>query len=105
MATGRCAWDRAGMAKVMIAVQRPASMSESELRTWIDERALHRRVPVALSGSDRSGGHALRLRVDMPEGSTASAEEELSDLMLDMRLLGLRPAIVDPDDRRGTSAP
>jgi hypothetical protein len=83
------------MAEVMIAVERPASMSESELRRWIVERALHRRVPLALSGSDRSGGQALRLRAYMPEDSTASAEEELSELMLDMRLLGLRPAIVD----------
>jgi hypothetical protein len=84
------------VADVVIAFQRPVSMTESEMRAWIVERALVRQVALALSGPDGPESQALRLRVEVREGSIATAEEELTDLMMDMRLLGLRPAVVTP---------
>ena len=45
----------------------------------------------ASSQSDRGG---LVLRVELAPGSEAAAEEELAELITDLRLLGLRPMLV-----------
>jgi hypothetical protein len=36
----------------------------------------------------------MRLRLELDDDTAEIAERELSDLMTDMRLLGLRPALV-----------
>ena len=52
----------------------------------------------ALSGPEESSSDGLRLRVDIDDDSAGTAEEELIDLMTDMRLLGLHPVVVHSRD-------
>jgi hypothetical protein len=80
--------------EVLIAFSRPASLGESEMRAWIAERARERGPALILGRPDPASQHVLRVR--MHGESVEAAEEQLTDLMLDMRLLGLRPALVDP---------
>jgi hypothetical protein len=77
----------------MISFERPQSMTESEMRAWVTERGRVRppeRSPGAAGGVE---SEALLLCVDVQADSKA-AEEQLTDLMMDMRLLGLRPTVV-----------
>ena len=77
----------------MISFERPESMTDSEMRAWVTERG---RVRPPDRGPERAGGAesaALLLCVDVQADSRA-AEEHLTDLMMDMRLLGLRPTVV-----------
>ena len=69
-------------------------MSVSEMRAWIIDRDVARPGTLALSGPDESSSHGLRLRVDINDDERGTVEEELIDLMTDMRLLGLRPVVV-----------
>ena len=83
------------MAEVVITFHRPPSMSASEMRAWVVDRALARRRALVLSVPDASSPqHGLRLRVEIDDSKRETAEDELADLMMDMRLLGLRPAVV-----------
>lgn len=82
------------MSEVLIAFRRPPSMSASELRTWVSALRLGCGRGLALSGSEGSSAAELRLRVQFDDRAGKAAEEELTDLMTDMRLLGLRPAVV-----------
>jgi hypothetical protein len=84
-----------GVAEVLINFERPASMSTSDMRAWIGERA--RAAPaITLDGADGRESGALVLRVEVREGWTRAVEDQLADLMMDMRLLGLRPTVVSP---------
>lgn len=77
----------------MISFERPESMTESEMRAWITERG---RVRPPERDPEKAGGAgtgALLLCVDVQADGKA-AEEQLTDLMMDMRLLGLRPSVV-----------
>jgi hypothetical protein len=47
-----------------------------------------------LSGPDAAESQPLLLRVQVRADSIEAAEEQLADLMMDMRLLGLRPTVV-----------
>jgi hypothetical protein len=74
-------------------------MSEPELRAWIGQRG--RAGPpalalmLALDGKQGSDGERQLLRVELRAESTEADEAQLSELMMDMRLLGLSP-VVDP---------
>jgi len=80
------------MDEVLIAFSRPASLGESEMRAWIAERARERGPSLSLGRPDHTRQHLLRVRMHV---NGESAEEQLTDLMLDMRLLGLRPSLVE----------
>jgi hypothetical protein len=82
------------VAEVLIAFERPASMSKSEMRTWVSERGRAGPPAIALGGADGAEGDDRVLRVDVRGDSTGAVEDLLADLMMDMRLLGLRPTIV-----------
>lgn len=73
----------------MISFERSASMTESEMRAWVTERGRVHRSDRGLGG-ERG---ALLLCVDI-EANSRAAEAQLTDLMMDMRLLGLRPTVV-----------
>jgi hypothetical protein len=88
------------MTKVMISFERPLSMSEAEMRAWITERARAGEPVLTLDGRD--SGAAELLHVELPEGSMKEADEQLTELMMDMRLLGLRPEVV-PARKMGTN--
>jgi hypothetical protein len=94
MVIRRHGYDHYGMSEVLIAVQRPASMTESEMRTWLTERDRARKPTLALSGPHGSGNQSLLLCVEVPADSIPAVDEQLTDLMMDMRLLGMRPAIL-----------
>jgi hypothetical protein len=87
------------MAEVVIAFRRPPSMSTSEMRAWVIDRALVRQRALALSVPEASWGQGFRLRVEIDDSAADTAEEELSELMMDMRLLGFQPAVVSAQDR------
>jgi hypothetical protein len=84
------------VAEVLISFHRPASMSKSEMRAWVSERARVGQPAVALGAASGAESDPLVLRVEVREDRMEAAEEQLADLMMDMRLLGLRPAIVSP---------
>ncbi|HET6867251.1 MAG TPA: hypothetical protein VFH80_15125 [Solirubrobacteraceae bacterium] len=81
------------MVEVLITVERPASMGESEMRAWVSERARVARLAVSLGPADGAESSPLMLRVEFQHDG-AAAEDQLADLMMDMRLLGLRPTVV-----------
>jgi hypothetical protein len=82
------------MAEVLIAFRRPLSMSASELRIWVSDLRRARGRALAVWGPEESATDELRLRVEINDGTAEAGVEELADLMTDMRLLGLRPAVV-----------
>jgi hypothetical protein len=82
------------VSEVWISFQRPASMTELEMRSWITKRAGAGQPELALRGRAGSPDQARLLRAELHAESIESADEQLADLMMDMRLLGLRPSIV-----------
>jgi hypothetical protein len=84
--------------ELTISLERSASMTESETRDWIVERAGQLTLP--FRGLDGSGSDALLLRIEVDGYSTQTA---LMDLMMDMRLLGLQPTLLSagPDAKDG----
>jgi hypothetical protein len=84
-----------GVSEVVISFQRPASMTESELFTWLTERTSSRMPPLGLSAGNSSGS-PFRLCLEVGPGADGPVNEQLTELMMDMRLLGLRPVIVSP---------
>lgn len=86
-------WQSAVVATVLIRLQRPASLT-SEMRAWISQRLGAGYAGLALGKLQRSELGDLVLRVYVREESVASADQDLADLMMDMRLLGLRPSLV-----------
>lgn len=84
---------------MLISFRRPTSMSKSEMRAWVSDRAQTRGPALTLDETDHSDGRAaMLLRVEVQSDSIEAAEEQLEDLMLDMRLLGLRPAVLSAPD-------
>ena len=70
-------------------------MTESELRAWIGQRARAGLPSLALDGLQSSDSERQLLRVQLQGESIEADEAQLSELMMDMRLLGLIP-VVDP---------
>jgi hypothetical protein len=81
------------MAEVVIAFRRPPSLSASQLRAWVRHFTLTHQSRLTLGGPE-PGSDGLRLRLELDDNTVEIGEGELSDLMTDMRLLGLRPAVV-----------
>jgi hypothetical protein len=80
------------VAQVLIRLDRPTLTPE--LRAWINHRlGLGRAVLTRsrLSSSDRS---AMLLRLDVQAGPDDGIDDEVTDLLTDLRLLGLRPTLV-----------
>ena len=78
-------------------------MTVSEVRAWLVDRALARGRALALSVPEGAWGQqGLRLRVELDDSKVETAEEELADLIMDMRLLGFRPAVLGPRKDRAT---
>jgi len=69
------------------------------MRAWVVDRALVRQRALALSVPGASWGQGFRLRVETDDEAADTAEEELAELMLDMRLLGFKPVVVTPPNR------
>ncbi len=81
------------VAEVLIRLERPAFLTP-ELRAWLADRMNGGRALLSrerVNGSDRG---ALLLRVEVPGPPGEAVQSEVTDLMTDLRLLGLRPALV-----------
>jgi hypothetical protein len=81
------------MSEILIRLQRPALLTP-ELRAWLADRMDRGRAVLTrerTNGSDRGG---LLLRVEVQGESEDGVQDEVADLMTDLRLLGLRPALV-----------
>lgn len=77
----------------MISFQRPPSMSDEEVRAWIAE-GTHAGDPVLALGVPAARGAVHLLQVEFPIGSIEAGQAKLAELLMDMRLLGLRPEVV-----------
>jgi len=82
------------MAEVVIAFRRPPQMSPSQMQEWVTDVTLAGQRALAVSAPEESANDGLHLRVQIDDGAVETGVEELADLMTDMRLLGLRPAVL-----------
>ena len=81
------------MAEVTIRLERPALLTP-ELRAWLADRMDRGRAVLTRERTNGSDRGALLLRVEVQGESNNGMQEEVTDLMTDLRLLGLRPALV-----------
>lgn len=82
-----------GMVEVLIGFDRPESMSEAEMRDWLDHRARDGGPTLAWGRAAGPPTHHL-LWVTAAPDSRSAEEDQIADLLLDMRLLGLRPTLM-----------
>jgi hypothetical protein len=83
------------MPEVEILLERPASLTP-ELRAWILHR-LGSGGAVFTRSRSSNGRAAVRLRVELQADSDEAIQEEVTDLLTDLRLLGLHPTL--PSER------
>ncbi|HTU87786.1 MAG TPA: hypothetical protein VMF57_19565 [Solirubrobacteraceae bacterium] len=81
------------MSEVLIRLERPALLTP-ELRAWLADRMEGGRAVLARERTNGSHRGALLLRVELRHNSNGHAKDDVMDLMTDLRLLGLRPALV-----------
>ncbi len=81
------------MPEVLIRLERPALLTP-ELRAWLADRMDGGRAILARERTNGSDRGALLLRVEMGSDLDDEVQDEVGDLMTDLRLLGLRPALV-----------
>jgi len=93
MGARRMACEGTSMGEVVIHLRRPALMT-AEIHTWLGQRVGEGQTVLALGRLERSRHGELLLRVEVGAQSVDVAGQDLADLMMDMRLLGLRPALV-----------
>jgi hypothetical protein len=81
--------------EIAIALDRPALTPE--VRAWINNHPAKRR-PVLTRGhhSDLQRG-AVLLRIEVDASSEAEVQDEVESLLTDLRMLGLRPKLLDRD--------
>jgi hypothetical protein len=79
--------------EIAIALDRPALTPE--VRAWINNRPGKRR-PVLARGRLADRG-AVLLRVDVEAESEIAEQDEVESLLTDLRMLGLRPKLLDKD--------
>lgn len=79
--------------EISIALDRPALTPE--VRAWINNWPGGRR-PVLTRGRLAERG-AVLLRVDVDGSSEAEIQDEVEALITDLRMLGLRPKLLDQD--------
>jgi hypothetical protein len=77
---------------------RPA-MSRSDMRDWISERPQPRSPAIRVGLIDDAKQGPQVLRVEARGNWTDAAEEQLADLLMDMRLLGMRPTLMTAHSR------
>ena len=99
---GTCTYSRTAVvlrrwlivSEIEIALDRPALTPE--VRAWITNRPGKRPVLTRGHASDPGRG-AVLLRIDVQASSEAEEQDELEALLTDLRMLGLRPKLLDQD--------
>jgi hypothetical protein len=79
--------------EISIALDRPALTPE--VRAWINNRPGDRRPVLTRDRLSERG--AVLLRVDVDGSSEAEIHDEVEALITDLRMLGLRPKLLDKD--------
>jgi hypothetical protein len=79
--------------EISIALDRPALTPE--IRAWINNHPGKRR-PV-LTRAQHGDRGAVLLRIDVQASSEAEVQQEVEALLTDLRMLGLRPKLLDRD--------
>ncbi len=80
------------MTDVLIRLARPATMTP-ELRAWIGDRLGPRRA-ILTRRRGGPGEPTLLLRISTDTAVERTNEEDLDDLLTDLRLLGLAPTLL-----------
>jgi hypothetical protein len=94
--------DTGGMPELLISFRRPTSLPSEDLSSWL---ASQRRAFALLAGrlaaepatSDAAGAGSSLLQVSLPAGTGRTADARITELLTDMRMLGLNPQIVAPE--------
>lgn len=81
------------MAEILIRLKRPALLTP-ELRAWLADRVDGGRAVLARERANGSDRGALLLRVEVGDDADEGVQDQVADLLTDLRLLGLRPALV-----------
>jgi len=83
------------MAEMMIAFRQPGSLTPRLMDAWLTDAARERASALDLSRAEPADGDELFLRVRLHEHDSEAAEQELSGLLREMRLLGFCPAVIE----------
>ena len=81
------------VSEIAIALDRPALTPE--VRAWINNHPSKRR-PILTRGHLGDRGTVL-LRIDVEASTEAEAQDQVEALLTDLRMLGLRPKLLDRD--------
>jgi hypothetical protein len=83
------------MTEIALALDRPALTPE--VRAWITSHPARRRPVLIRGGQAGLPRGTVLLRIDIDAASEAEAQDELESLLTDLRMLGLRPKLLDRD--------
>lgn len=81
--------------EIAIALDRPALTPE--VRAWIGNRPGKKRPVLTRGHAGDAQRGALLLRIDVEADSDAEAQDQIEALLTDLRMLGLRPNLLDRD--------
>ena len=93
MEAGTAGCQPCAVPEVLIRLERPASLTP-ELRAWISQRLGSGRAALTRSRLNGSDMPAMVLRVEVRGPTDDAVQENLADLLTDLRLLGLRPTLL-----------
>lgn len=87
------------MPELLISFRRPASLAAEDLRSWLANQTrafglLAGRLAAEPAASDAPGPSLLQ--VSLPPEAGRTADDRITELLTDMRMLGLNPEIVAP---------
>jgi len=90
------------MPELLISFRRPASLAAEDLRSWLANQTrafalLAGRLAAEPAASDAPGAGPSLLQVSLPPEAGRTADDRITELLTDMRMLGLNPQIVAPE--------
>jgi hypothetical protein len=88
------------MTELFVAYERPASLTESEFHSWLvgcAKALANTSASLTLAPGTQGDLDMVRLTVEGDPQST-SAQDAIGELLGDMRMLGLRPAVIAAED-------
>ena len=83
------------MTEISIALDRPALTPE--VRAWINNHPAKRRPVLTRAQNPDVNRGAMLLRIEVAASSEAEVHDEVESLLTDLRMLGLRPKLLDKD--------
>ena len=83
------------MTEIAIALDRPALTPE--VRAWINSHPAKRRPVLTRDNQSELNRGAMLLRIEVEAASDSEMHDEVESLLTDLRMLGLRPKLLDKD--------